>query len=197
LGRVRLDKKRRCISFPAALNMNEALVEYLVVTSTGKTHESLLKTEAEPYHIHTAMLLLGAAGSQGRPFPEDKKAPLPGDKVRIEISWDEKGQKKTFRGEDWILDEALKRPTSAGEWTYVGSRFENGIFRAQQDGSIISLIEDPDALINNPRPGRDNDDNWRIKSAGLPPLDSAVDVTIFLEEGAKPPLKLPRAGSIE
>jgi hypothetical protein len=181
LGKVRLDQKRRCISFPAALNMNEALVEYLLVTSNGKTHESLLKTDAEPYHIHTAMLLLGAKGSQNNAFPDDPKKPIPGDKVRIEFSWVEKAEKKTFRGEDWIVDQTTKERTSPGEWIYAGSRFEEGVFRAQQEGSIISLIEDPDALINNPRPGRDNDDNWRVHSAGLPPLNCAVEVTIYLQ----------------
>jgi hypothetical protein len=198
LGKVRLDKNRRCISFPAAINMNQALVEYLVVTSTGKTHESLLKTDAEPYHIHTAMLLLGAKGSQGQAFPEDKTKPIPGDALKIEISWEQKGERKTFRAEDWILDQTTKKAVSPGEWIYVGSRFEDGFFAAQREGSIISLIEDPDALINNPRPGRDNDDNWRIKSAGLPPLDSAVEVTIYLaDKENKPATALPKQNSIK
>jgi hypothetical protein len=182
LGKVRLDKKRQCISFPAKLNMNEALVEYLLVTRAGKTHESLLKTEAEPYHIHTAMLLLGARGAEGKAFPEDKTKPIPGDRVHIELSWTEKGEKKTFRGEDWIVNQTTRQPVERGDWIYVGSRIEEGAFKAQQDGSIISLIEDPDALINNPRPGRDNDDNWRINSTGLPPLESAVEVTIYLDQ---------------
>ena len=181
IGKVRLEHAKRSVSFPAVLNMNQALVEYLVVSAAGKTHESLLKTTAEPYHIHTAMLLLGAKGIQGRPFPEDKTKPIPGDAVRIEISWNEQGSRKTFRGEDWIVDQSTKQTVSAGDWTYVGSNVEDGVFRAQQEGSIISLIEDPDALINNPRPGRDNDDNWKIKSEGLPPLESPVEVTIFLK----------------
>jgi hypothetical protein len=177
--------------------MNEALVEYLLVTSKGKTHESLLKTDVEPYHIHTAMLLLGAKGSRNNPFPDDRKKPIPGDQVRIEISWDQKGEKKTFRGEDWIIDQTTKERTSPGEWIYSGSRFEEGVFSAQREGSIISLIEDPDALINNPRPGRDNDDNWRVQSEGLPPLDSAVEVTIYLQTERTPSsTTLPFQGSI-
>lgn len=181
LGKVRLDKKQKAITFPAVLNMNEALVEYLVVTSNGKTHESLLRTDAEPWHIHVAMLLLGGKGSQGKPFPEDKTVPIPGEPLRVEIRWTEKGETKRFRGEEWIIDVARKQTTSPGDWTYTGSRFEEGQFRAQQDGSIISLIEDPDALINNPRPGRDNDDNWRVRTEGLPPLETPVEVTLYLK----------------
>src|SRR4051794_514358 len=85
LGRVRLDKNQKSVSFPAVLNMNQALAEYLVVTTNGKTHESLLRTEAEPWHIHVAMLLLGAKGTEGKPFPEDKSKPLPGDLIRVEL----------------------------------------------------------------------------------------------------------------
>jgi hypothetical protein len=180
LGKVRIDKQHRSISFPAILNMTNALAEYLVVTKYGKTHESLLRTETEPYHIHVAMLLLGAKGAPTNAFPEDKSRPLPGDRVSIEISWDEHGVQKRFAAENWIWDVTAKSTMSTGDWVYIGSRIEDGVFRAEQDGSIISLIEDPDALINNPRPGRDNDDNWRIKSEGLPKLDSAIEVKITL-----------------
>jgi hypothetical protein len=179
LGKVRLDKNQKTITFPAVLNMNEALVEYLVVSTNGKTHESLLRTDAEPWHIHVAMLLLGAKGSQDKSFPENKTQPLPGDTVRIEIRWMDKENPKRFRGEDWIIDVAAKQAVSPGYWTYTGSRIEDGNFRAQQDGSIIALIEDADALINNPRTGRDNDDNWRVKSEGLPPLETPAEVTIY------------------
>lgn len=181
LGKVKLDKKRKSISFPAVLNMNEALVEYLVVNANGKTHESLLRTEAEPWHIQVAMLLLGAKGAQGRSFPADKTQPLPGETVRIEVQWTVKGETKRFRAEDWIVDVAARKEVAPGHWIYTGSRFESGQFRAQQDGSIIALIEDPDALVSNPRPGRDNDDNWRVKSEGLPPLETPVEVIIQLQ----------------
>jgi len=86
LGKVRLDKGRRAVSFPAALNMNDGPVEYLIVTTSGKTHESLLRTDVEPYHIHLAMLLLGATGAGTNSFPEDSAKPLPGDTIDLELS---------------------------------------------------------------------------------------------------------------
>ena len=55
-----LEKLKQQISFPVLINMNEGLVEYILVTGKGKTHESLLVTRTEPFHIHVAMLLLGA-----------------------------------------------------------------------------------------------------------------------------------------
>src|SRR4030095_1620550 len=38
LGLVRLDQRERTVSFPASINMREGIIEYLLVTSTGKTH---------------------------------------------------------------------------------------------------------------------------------------------------------------
>jgi len=73
LGEVRIDKEQRTVSFPARLNLDEGPMEYFLVTSWGKTHESILKTDTEPFRIHLAMLLLdtnaGAAhaGSNGPP----------------------------------------------------------------------------------------------------------------------------------
>src|SRR5882762_647956 len=63
LGAVRFDKNRQTVSFPALVNMREGNLEYLIVTTTGKTHESLLRTEAQAFQIHLALLLLGAKGT--------------------------------------------------------------------------------------------------------------------------------------
>ncbi|MGI8965419.1 MAG: hypothetical protein ACR2H1_04940 [Limisphaerales bacterium] len=58
IGQVRLDKNKKSIQFPVHVNMNQGTIEYLLVTSSGKLHESLLRTEAEPRDIHLAVLLL-------------------------------------------------------------------------------------------------------------------------------------------
>ena len=104
IGLVRLDKNQRSVQFPAVLNQDHGLIEYLLVTTRGKTHESLLKTEAEPFHIHVAMLLLGAKGAaQSKEFlkvpmmlihvirpgaTQNRLAELlKGDAIRIELAW--------------------------------------------------------------------------------------------------------------
>ena len=55
-----------------------------------------------------------------------------------------------------------------------------GHFLAQVDGSIAALVRDPAALINNPRPGNDDDQIWEVYSKTTPPAGTAVDVTIQL-----------------
>src|SRR5687767_4678849 len=45
IGSVTLDTKLKSLTFPAAINMTTGMVEYALVTVTGKVHESLLRTE--------------------------------------------------------------------------------------------------------------------------------------------------------
>ena len=55
------------------------------------------------------------------------------------------------------------------------------IFLAQREGSVVAVIADPDAMINNPRPGRDNDQLWQINTNTVPPIGTVVQFTIQFE----------------
>jgi hypothetical protein len=46
---VRLDQRRHCVMFPATLNLDHGAMEYFLVSTFGKTHQSILRIEAEPY----------------------------------------------------------------------------------------------------------------------------------------------------
>lgn len=182
IGKVRLDKKEKSVSFPAVVNMREGNVEYLVVHTTGKIHESVLKAAVEPFHIHTAMLLLGAKGGIVRTVSPDKKSSaVNGDSIIIQITWTTNNATTQVRGEEVIYDANSKKPMNRGSWSYNGSRIIDGIFLAQRDGSIVSVIADPDSLVNNPRPERDNDEIWLANTNAIPPLNANVEVTFKLE----------------
>ena len=192
IGKVRLDARQRTVSFPALVNMNDGIIEYLLVTTTGKTHESLLRTEAEPFHIQTAMLLLGLKGATretltnapagGQISAEALRlasaAPLVGERVEIAVEWITAGKTNRCALEDFVLEVKAAAPMKRGPFVFTGSRVFEGIFLAQQEGSLISVITDLTAVFNNPRPRRDDEDNWKIAGAALPPLDSSVRVTI-------------------
>jgi hypothetical protein len=199
LGAVRLDKSRKTVQFPAQLNMKDGVIEYLLVNARGKTYESLLRTDTEPYDIHLAMLLIGAKGAPqtaallnapsvpfhvNRPAAATNSSPalaILGDPVTIELAWQMADGWKQLPAEDCIMNLATKTNASRGPWTYNGSRVVNGIFLAQREASIVALIDDIDALVNNPRPGNDNDQIWQINSNVLPPLNAPVEVTFKLE----------------
>src|SRR5688500_7158315 len=88
IGNVTVDSKQKSLTFPALVNMTTGLVEYLVVTTGGKVHESLLRTDAEPFHIHSAMLLLGLKQSTNADAALffDAKKQIPGAPVSIDVT---------------------------------------------------------------------------------------------------------------
>ncbi len=180
VGLVRLDNNSRTVSFPATVNLRDETVEYAVVHKFGKTHESIFRTEALPQDIHVSMVLLGAKPIMTNSFGVDGNAPPRGDRVFVQVSWTNKGVRVECALEDLVLNRETKKTLGRGEWIYNGSNFSEGAFTAQRDGSIISIHIDPDALINNPRPGRENDDLHVPNASKLPPLGSRVEVSIRL-----------------
>jgi hypothetical protein len=192
LGEVRMDKEQRTVSFPARLNLTEGPMEYFLVASWGKTHESILKTDTEPFRIHLAMLLLDTkaggtnSGTNGPPasiggfISHPPNIRLPGEPVSIELKWTADGHETHKRAEEMIFNTEQNSVMRAGDWVYTGSRIAEGLFLAEIDGSIVSLVTDAEALINNEGTGHDNDTIWVANTNNLPPSNTLVTVSIRL-----------------
>jgi hypothetical protein len=168
LGLVRVDPVARSVSFPVSVNQRSGLIEYAVVTGGGKTHESLFKTEAEPTQIHLGLLLLGGKPVYERQLPVDTARQLPGEKVLIEVVWGSDGSEHVVSLESLIVTTNDAEALVSGPWVYNGSVMEGKGLAAQREGSVVSLQLDPLALVNNPRPGRGNDELHRPNAAVLP-----------------------------
>lgn len=181
LGLVQLDKEQKTIQFPASVNMTNGLIEYFVVTGTGKLHESILKTEIEPSQIHLAMLLIGAEGTP----TNSSSTNISGDKLTIDVSWKDGGIAKRFPAEDFILHNKGKSPMAKEGWIYNGSKIMDGTFIAQRDGSIVSIITDQLALANCLHPEHDNDEIWFVNTNVVPALNTKVEVTLKLKSQQK------------
>jgi hypothetical protein len=194
IGKVRLDQRQRSVTLPAVLNMSEGAMEYFLVTTYGKTHESILKTTAAPYDIHLAMLLLDANGTGGTNFPgspangipgpviNPSKETIPGNKVTIDVKWKTATGETQRPAEELVYRDDTQTVMQHGAWVYNGSLIIRGKFLAQVDGSIISLVTDPVALINNTGPGHDNDQIWMPNATNLPPANVPVELTITLKD---------------
>jgi len=58
MGGCRIVKKENRVEFPAEVNMDKGLLEYVIVGNSGKVHESLLRTAISPYALQISLLLL-------------------------------------------------------------------------------------------------------------------------------------------
>lgn len=184
IGALTFDSHTREITIPAAVNMREGAVEYLLVSRGGKVHESVFVTDVDPRDIHVAALLLGM-----KPQPDlgsgSSTAVVRGKgAVVISVEWDRNGPpERIFLNETVNLSDPSTGVASgtlpAGAWLYNGSRIESdGVFAATRHGSIISIIRDDDSLMNNPGASRDNDEIHTPNAAKLPNKDHPVRILV-------------------
>jgi hypothetical protein len=181
IGEIQLNKSERSVSFPAAVNMNKGLLEYLLVGNGGKLHESLLRTNIEPYNLQLACLLVGIEGTEAPLAFQGDPATPKGDAVEILLRVkDNDGKQRAVAPETWLAQVVgeTKRDVSGLRWVFSGSVVHNGRFAAQVGGSIIALYHDPAAMIDNASPGGESDKIWFVKEGATPPVGTPVTVTI-------------------
>jgi len=160
IGSVRLNKRKRTISFPAKVAERERPLEYALVHESGKTHEALLSTAAAIQDVHVAALLLDANG----------QAPV------IEVTWRKHGGEAKVPLHEMI---GMKDGSLDAVWRYNGSVFIHGGFAASREGSLVALMNDPSALVNHPAAGAlMKDDVFFAQRAKLPP--DGVQVTVVM-----------------
>jgi hypothetical protein len=182
IGEIVVNKAEKTITFPAVVNMNKGLLEYLLVRSGGKTHESLFRTSIEPYNLQIACLLLDLFGTD-KPLafqgaPETPK----GDPVSISVERVlDNGRSQIVNPKEWIVKtvdgEQLNPPDL--NWIFTGSIINNGRFASQVDGSIIALYHDPVAMIGNASVGGESDKVWFVNEKTAPPVGTKVTITIM------------------
>lgn len=185
LGGVEINQHTRSLTLPVQINQSTGLVEYLLVHETGKIHESVLRTSVKPLEVHLAFLLLGGQ-STGPSSPSGTNIP-----VWLSLVAREGSTNDSCPAEELILNLQNKFPMTAGPWEYSSMPLTGGKFRPQKEGSIISIIKDPDALVNNPRPGNENDEIWLIHTNRLNRLPTNLVLRIELKPQKNSPFQQP------
>ncbi len=201
-GKVEVDPHRRTVSVPARLHMTNGILEYVLVTEYGKAHESLLLTECRAVELQSALLLLHArpTGAAGLSLAADH---LPSSSlVHVSVTWTGPDGTPVERPvHELILLESGRHPDASepahavpmppGPWLFNGSGFSVEGFMAHFEGSLVSLITDPAAIINNPHPDREDDEIHIPAPARLPPLGTEVRLVLQPEAAGKPAEALP------
>ena len=141
---------------------------------------------------HLAMLLLG-----GSPVPVlgefNQPAPVPDtNALRVEVRWQTNDVAVAVPLAKMVYvtnssSNVSRQPMSLDRWLYNGSEFDQWGFAAQREGSLVALIRDPAALVNNPGPDRDNDQIHFPNAEILPAKGTPVQVVLRLPEPAPSP----------
>ncbi len=72
---VEINLKERCVDVASTVVLSEGALELIACTKDTKEHEAIIRIEAVPKHVHTALLLIGARpGSPAMRKAVDKEA---------------------------------------------------------------------------------------------------------------------------
>ena len=193
LGELEFDAKTREIFVPATVNMKEGgPVEYVLVHESGKVHESIFTTKANPLSLQIAMKLLKYKSGNGDLFnirlPEEErnaktegKKEDRGDSVQVLVSWAEK-EAEPFAVNDAVLDGRELESMTEGGWIYTGSYVEQGSFMAAMEGSIVAVYLDAAAMFNMPRDGADDDERWGANGKIMKEVGEKATIILKIEK---------------
>lgn len=187
IGKVVLDKSKRTVSIPARVNMTKGVVEYILVTEGGKSHESVFTTDARPSDVHTACLLLGMKELPVTSWPADYTGIARENRILVEIAWRGNGPQKKIPATQCVVSKGPEsgetvsfQNLASGPWLYGGSCIEGGAFAANREGSLIAVIADKSALVNGIRPNSDDDTLYEANGKLLPEQNFKVEFILTL-----------------
>jgi hypothetical protein len=190
VGQVTFNHKTREIRFPAEVNMDQGLLEFVLVRTHGKIHESLLATDTRAEDINLAFKLLrypasaelyylpNDKGGLSAKRPEVPEATQAAARVQLKVEWDDGGIKRMVPINEWVQHTHTGKAMPATLWVYGGSEWDGGGFVAETTGDLVATWITNAALINYP--GEDNEDDtaWVVYPKRVPPAGTKVTVVI-------------------
>lgn len=199
---IELDRSIGALSIPAKVLVTSELLEYLLVTKRGATHESLLVTEVTPSLFNAGLLALGLEPGENMRWEtvapnqvtleegaEDVRLVVPqGDGLLPYIAWTEGDETYFMRAEDVICDLAGERSMRRHRWVFLGSRFASfGRDREEQfvadvEGNLINLafFTEGSTLLTAALPECLDQTIWGANDWLLPPRGE--DVRLILSQ---------------
>jgi hypothetical protein len=174
----------RRVHLLAEVCLREGPLEVFLCKLLTKEHESILHVDADARDIHLA--LVAAKARPGTPVkfvPE--YAPATGQRIKVSVTYREKGKVKTAPAAEWVKDQASGKPL-AHDWVFAGSRFfkdpegKNPDYYMANNGEVISIANFPDSMLDLPI--KSSKDVASLAFAAdtpkIPPLKTPVLVTL-------------------
>ena len=212
---VKVNMEEKAVDVSASVCLTAGSLEFVACTKDTKEHESIIRVEAKPSHIHTALLLLRAQpghpatrkmmGSEENPRWID--IPPQGSPVGVSLVLTGKDGKKTERPiSDFVsridydadpenpeLKDTAKRLKIflfAGSHLY-GKEGSPKVYLADTSGSVISLSTFGDELLCLPGIYANQNQalQWEVNSEHLPKLGTEVTLRLRPETQKEAPGK--------
>ena len=157
-GGITVNPELKEISFKAKLNLvsTRMNLEVLICTQNGRTHETLLTTNIDPFNLQIALILIGSKNGQRL---QDNSGRLQGDIIHIDIIPFSKSNKKRVPIESWLFNYKTMKQMKRTGWVFVGSSYNANSCLASKDGNIVNIWSYGNTILDNPASTGDQDDN--------------------------------------
>ena len=138
VGQFLVNRKQGWIKIRSKVNQNEEILEYLSCGPRGKLHECVLLSFGLPMHLHVALILLGA--EPGGRY---------GTELILDVEWQDPqtGEVKKHSAAKFLYDRLKLRAGQDVVWSFVGSRYMDGRYAANETQSLVAVINDSEAVI--------------------------------------------------
>ena len=180
IGSVVTDANKREVTIPGEINIvsGDTIIEFFACDKFGKTHESLIMLDAEPIHIHLALLRLNMDAGMNLTVQGDPHDPE-GTHAEIWVEWERGEETIRRRAEDLVWNAMEERPMQHTYWVFTGGRIINNQFTPQLFHNIIAAYRDPDSIFNHPLPGGTDDRTYHVNTDVVPAKGTKVKIIIL------------------
>lgn len=177
---VRIDYGNRQVEVDGRVILREGLLELFACSPHTREHESIVLLNTQPVIIFQALGLLGL--EPGHPLRMDPNTgqiiPASGQNVEIDVSYELDGTRKTVPIENWMRHSQTKAPLDRQPWVFAGSLSQNGGIAADEEGTIVAVVDFESALVALPRQHTaSNAELWlEPNTPAIPPLGTPCTV---------------------
>ena len=180
---VQGDKRRVLVAATVCLRMGQ--LEQFMTRRQTKEHEAIVAADCDARDIHKALLLTGAEAGSPVTF-SPKYAPARGTKIKISVTYEEKGKSITVPANRWIRN-AMNGKDLDQDWVFAGSHFMPDPLDKTQpdhylanDGDVICVSNFEDALLDLPiNSSKDNAElAFEANTERIPELKTSVVVVL-------------------
>jgi hypothetical protein len=151
---VWIDPKRKQVVVEGYICLREGALEMFACPQGTKEHESVVALNCKAFHVHAALLAVGAEPIHPVKF-DPEYVPARGTEVRVEVLWrDRQGNNRRAPAQKWIKDHKTGKLLEHN-WIFGGSQFwkEPGTDRElylAEDGDLICVSNFTTATLDVP-----------------------------------------------
>ena len=185
-----IDRKKRTITLEAMVVEASYSLEFLLCKAGSKEYESVLSTEALPWEVHAALLMLHLRPGKPGGYVGREYVPPRGAALRIELRWKDKaGKSHIAEAADWLkLSGEGAGKVKPARWIFVGSEvLPGGAYEADLNGGIIAVANLPSAVIDVPFASTQalEKREFVVDADAIPPAGTKVQMIITPDKGSE------------